>query len=99
MLFQLPRSCRVFCAYEPANQWGWGEVFANKTTHLLELLLWQAGTPSKKGERARHKANKPKPFMPDFMKRSQAGTGMNESVEAMTVDDVKSWLAVPRTGS
>ncbi len=74
-------------------------MFGNKTTYLLELLLWQAGTPSKKGERAKHKANKPKPFMPEFMKRSQKGTGMNEGVEPMTVDDVKSWLAVPRSGS
>lgn len=86
----------MFSAIEPANQWGWAEVFANKTTYLLELLLWQAGTPSKKAERAKHKAAKPRPFVPDFMKKSQAGVGLNQDVPVQTIDDVKSWLAVPR---
>lgn len=94
---QLPRKCRVFCAIQPANQWGWDEVFANKQNHLLELLLWQNGTPSKKAERAKHKANKPKPWMPDFMQVEQPPSAIMESVETMTVDDIKSWLAVPRS--
>lgn len=96
MLFQLPRNCRVFSAIEPANQWGWSEVFANKSAYLLELLLWQAGTPSKKAERAKHKAAKPKPFVPDFMKKDKADSPLNDDVPVQTVDDIKSWLAVPR---
>lgn len=96
LLFQLPRSCRTFVAIEPANQWGWDEVFANKTTYLLELLLWQNGTPNKKGDRARHKASKPKAFVPEFMRGTVEASKINEGVTVQTVDDVKSLLALPR---
>lgn len=93
---QLPRKCRVFCAIDPSNQWGWDEVFNNKTVYLLELLLWQGATPSKKKDMPKHKAAKPKQFIPDFMKKPSLDLPINEGVGVMTVDDVKSWLAVPR---
>lgn len=92
----MPRNCRTFCALEPANQWGFSEVFANKTNYLLELLLWQNSTPNKKGKMAEHKRKKPKPFVPDFMKGKQEPSAINKGIEVQTVDDIKSWLAVPR---
>lgn len=95
LLLQLPRNCRTFRTIQPANQWGWDEVFANKTNYLLELMLWQ-NTQVKKGKQAEHKRMKPKPFVPDFMKQHQEATGINKGIEVQTVDDVKSWLAVPR---
>lgn len=83
----------MFSKIQPANQWGWSEVFANKTNYLLELLLWQnSGTKNK----AQHKRNKPKPFVPDFMKQPAEPSKINKGVEVQTVDDIKSWLAVPR---
>lgn len=94
LLFQLPRECRVFTSINPSAQWGWSEVFANKTNHLLELLLWQnAYDPKKKSQ---HKANRPKPFIPEFMKPEQPPSEISKEAETMTVDDVKSWLATPR---
>lgn len=92
----LPRECRVFAAINPAAQWGWSEMFLNKVTYLLELKLWQ-DTPVKKSERAAHNRKKPKPFVPDFMQRPlDPENEINKGVEQMSVDDVKSWLAVPR---
>ncbi len=97
MLFQLPRACRVYVAIDPSAQWGWDEIFANKTNYLLELLVWQNGTPSKKGEQARHKSRQPKPFMPDFMKPKRTAAQVAAANDAsMTLDDVKSWLNTPR---
>ncbi len=96
MLFQLPRECRTYAAVNPAAQWGWGEVLANKTNYLLEILIWQNGTPQNKGALARHKRNKPKPFVPEFMKIPVQPAEINKEAETMTVDDVKSWLSVPR---
>jgi hypothetical protein len=96
LLFQLPRECRVYTALDPSAQWGWSEIFANKTNYLLELLVWQNGTPSTKGKLAAHKRKQPKPFMPDFMKPKQSSEISKEADDTMTVDDVKSWLSVPR---
>lgn len=96
MLFQLPRGCRVYLAIDPSAQWGWMESFANRANYLLELKLWQ-DTPVKKGQLAAHNAKKPKPYVPDFMKQPIAAEdGINKDTETMPVDDVKSWLAVPR---
>lgn len=94
-MFQLPRECRLFAAINPAAQWGWLEMFANKQNYLLELKLWQ-DTPVPASKRASHNAKKPKPFVPDFMKQLQPEGAINEGVEKMSVDDVKSWLDVPR---
>lgn len=95
MLFQLPRECRVFAAINPAAQWGWNEMFGNKTNYLLELLLWQ-NTPVKKGQKEAHNRRKPKPFIPDFMKGKQPESAINKGSEKHTVDDIKSILALPR---
>lgn len=96
LLFQLPNSCRVYTKIKPASQWGWSEVLANRTNYLLEILAWQNATPHKKSKQAAHKANKPKPFVPDFMKQDVSQEGINEGSEALTVDDVDSILNMPR---
>lgn len=97
LLFQLPRECRVYTAINPAAQWGWNETFANRMNYLLEIIIWQNATPQKKGQMAQHKQRKPKLFMPDFMKRQAAQqSGKGKDTPAMTVDDVKSILALPR---
>lgn len=94
MLFQLPRGCRVFTKLQPANEWGWQEMLANKTTYLLELLLWQNAYDPK--NKARHKANKPKPFVPPFLKPPKETSPINNESQTHTVDDIKSILAQPR---
>lgn len=94
MLFQLPRECRVYTAIAPESQWGWNEVFANKTNHLLELLLWQNSFDGKK--KAEWKAKKPKPFVPDFMKKPEPPSPINNGAEAHTTDDIRSILAQAR---
>lgn len=78
----------------PANQWGWAEIFANKTNYLIELLLWQNSASSK--NKARHKANKPKPFVPDFMKPPPEESAVNKGVELRPVDEIRLILAQPR---
>lgn len=95
-MFQLPRECRLFTAINPAAQWGWSESLANKTNYLLELLLWQNATPSKKGQIAKHKRDKPKPYVPPFMKPKQPEGDINKGSELRSVDDVKSLLDLPR---
>jgi hypothetical protein len=83
----------VFVKLQPANQWGFEEVFANKTNYLLELLLWQNSYDPKK--KSKHMANKPKPFVPEFMKDKKQSAINKDSVKH-TVDDIKSILALPR---
>lgn len=95
MLFQLPRECRVFAKISPAAQWGWQEIFLNKTTYLLELVLWQ-NTQVKKGQLASHNRRKPKPYVPDFMKSELPVSEINKDSEKHTVDDIKRLLAMPR---
>jgi len=77
-------------------QWGWAETFANKANYLLELITWQNATPSNKAKLAKHKLNKPQLYIPDFMKPKQPPSAINKGSEAMTVDDIKSWLNTPR---
>lgn len=86
---QLPRNCRTFIAIAPIAQWGWSEIFANKMVHLLEVLAWQKTKDAQK----KVPQNKPKPFIPDFM-RSHMAT--NEEVEARPIDDMREILAKPR---
>lgn len=60
------------------------------------MLLWQnAYDPKKKSQSMR---NKPKPFVPDFMKEKPKNTdkGAAAGTQAMPIDDIKSWLSVPR---
>lgn len=85
----------MFAAINPAAQWGWAEMFANKTNYLLELKLWQ-DTPVKKGERAAHNRRKPKPYVPDFMKAEQPQSDINKDSDKHTISDIKSILAQPR---
>lgn len=85
----------MFAAINPAAQWGWAEMFANKTNYLLELALWQ-NTQVKKGERAAHNRKKPKPYVPDFLKAKQPESEINKETEKRTVDDIKSILSLPR---
>ena len=93
----MPRECRTYAALNPAAQWGWVESLTNKTNYLLELIAWQNSTPSTKAKKAAHDRQKPKPYVPDFMKVDKEPEGaINKDVEQMPVDDVKSWLAVPR---
>lgn len=81
-------------AHNPAVQWGWQENLANETNYLLKLLVWQNGyDPKKKGE---HMANKPKPFVPDFMAAAVREATRDKEIEAHTVDDIKDILARPR---
>lgn len=97
-MFQLPRECRLFAALNPAAQWGWLENFANKTNYLLELLAWQNATPNTKAKRAAHDQKKPKPYVPEFMKAAltEPEGAINKDSAKMSVDDIKSWLSVPR---
>lgn len=94
LLFQLPRDCRVFVAISPPNQWGWSEVFANKLTYLMELMLWQNSYNGK--NKSKHKNNKPKPFIPEFMKPPKELSNLRSEVESHTVDDIRSILEMPR---
>lgn len=94
MLFQLPRTCRVFTAMQPANQWGWQDYFLNKVVYLLELQIWQQSYDPKK--KAEHKAKKPKPFTPDFIKQNSEPSEINKGVEVHTTDDIRDILAKPR---
>lgn len=78
----------------PANQWGWNEIFANKTNYLLEMLLWQ-NSYSKKN-RSRHAAMKPKPFVPDFMKPPAKPSAMNDGLELKETWEIDLILKQPR---
>lgn len=60
------------------------------------MLLWQNSyDPKKKSQSLR---NKPKPFVPDFMKSKPTDKqkGAAKGTQAMPVDDIKSWLNAPR---
>lgn len=87
LLFQLPRDCRLFRAINPALEWGWREGLANKTNHLLEILIWQ----NTKDARKKNPSKMPKIFKPPFGKDKEP-----KEVEAHTVDDIKNILARPR---
>lgn len=98
MLYQLPRTSRVFKKIEPATEWGYEEIFLNKVVHLLETIVWQNSTPTKKAEQAKHKAQKPELFTPEFMKKhnTPADVGIKKDTVATDVDTVKELLARPR---
>ena len=79
-------------ALEPALQWGWNGILINKTNYLLEVLAWQNSYNEKKS--AQWKANEPKPFEPEFMKKAvQAHKSENK---AMDIDELKTLLDKPR---
>ena len=84
----------MYGAIAPETQWGWSEVFANKTNHLLELLLWQNAYDAKK--KAEWKAKRPKAFVPDFMKKPEPPSPINKGSEAHITDEIRNILAQPR---
>lgn len=96
LLSQLPRDCRVWVAVEPSLRWSWNEVLLNKASYLLELVVWQNGTPSKKAEKAKHEANKPKFFLPEFMKSANEKIGLAKDTVAADTDTIKELLSRPR---
>lgn len=81
---------------QPATEWGWQEVLLNKISYLLEVIVWQNATPSKKGEKAKHMAQKPVMFMPSFMPKQPGSTDQNKDLVAADVDTIKELLARPR---
>lgn len=81
---------------QPATEWGWHEVFLNKIVYLLEVIVWQNATPSKKGEKAKHMAMKPELFRPDFMPKQPGATEANRDLVAADVDTIKDLLSRPR---
>lgn len=99
LLFQLPTTSRVINKLHPKTQWGWQEVLANKTNFLLETLIWQNATPpknAKAGDKAKHKASQPKPFLPDFMKDTEKKSPINDGSVAMDVHEIQQMLSLPR---
>lgn len=96
MLFQLPRGCRVFKKLEPATEWGYDEIFLNKIVYLLDTIVWQNGTPTKAGEKAKHKQQQPKLFIPTFMKNKETKDGIAKDTVSLDVDEVKDILSRPR---
>lgn len=67
-------------------------MLANRSNYLLEMLVWlQTKDATKKGA----KKNKPKPYVPDFMKPDKK-EGVAKDAEGHTVDDIKSILSLPR---
>lgn len=58
------------------------------------MILWQNSyDPKKKRE---HKANKPKPFVPDFLKQLAKQGVINDGSEKHTTDDIRDILLKPR---
>lgn len=94
MLFQLPRHSRVFKKIQPATEWGYSEIFQNKMIFLLETLIWQNSFDPKK--KAQHTAQKPKLYVPPFMKKAMGDEGIKKDTVAADVDTIKELLARPR---
>jgi len=93
----LPRESRVFKKLEPATEWGYDQIFLNQIVWLLETVVWQNATPSKKAEQARHKTQKPALFTPEFMKKSGVVEGIKKDTVAADVDTIKDLLSRPRS--
>lgn len=92
LMFQLPRSCRVFTVLHPAVQWGWGEVLTNKMVFLLETLVWMKTKDAQK----KMPQNKPKFYVPDFMQAPPEESAINAGKEVHTTDDIRDILSRPR---
>lgn len=89
LLFQLPRTCRVFLSIEPANQWGWSEVLLNKIEYALQVLAWQN---TNEGVKKVKQTEKPVLFRPDFIKDK----AVDSDIERHDTDSIKELLAKPR---
>lgn len=82
----------MFAKIQPATQWGWSEILANKANYLLETLVWM----KTKDATRKPPQNRPKPYMPDFMPQPKGEDQVAEGTEAHTTDDIKEILARPR---
>jgi hypothetical protein len=89
LMYQLPKKCRLFTIINPAVQWGWREVLANRTNYLLDTIIWQN---SNEGVKKHKQTAKPEQWLPEFMK----GVQNTPESEKHTVDDIKAILARPR---
>jgi hypothetical protein len=89
LMFQLPRSCRVFVALAPSNQWGWSEMLLNKANYALEVLAWQNAN---EGKKQHEQTEKPVPFEPDFMKTKTT----DPELASYDIEEMKELLARPR---
>lgn len=95
LMFQLPKQGRLFTKIQPANQWNWPEVLANKTNYLLEVIAWQKTKDAQK----RHPQKAPKMFVPDFMINMEETRAINRGSEKRDIDDIKAILARPRSAA
>lgn len=68
----------------------------NRIMYLLEVIVWQNATPSKKGEKAKHKAMKPELYNPPFMRKQPGSTEANKELVASDTETIKELLARPR---
>lgn len=91
-MFQLPRDCRVFTKLQPAVQWGWGEILANKTVYLLETLVWM----NTKDAQKKFPQHRPKLFTPDFMPQHSAPGEISNGAVIRTTEDIRDVLSKPR---
>lgn len=94
-MYMLPRNSRVFVKLQPASRWDWQEHFLNRVDFWLETLVWQNSTPSKPGEKARHAAQRPTLFRPEWMPKSDDNDIKKDTVAA-PVDEIKHILSLPR---
>lgn len=69
-------------------------MLANKTNYLLEMLLWQNSYNPKK--KSSHRAQKPKPFMPEFMQPPKKPSAISKEAVNRSVDDIRDILNKPR---
>lgn len=89
LLFQLPRSCRIFSIIEPGNQWGWSEVLLNKIEYALQVIAWQNAN---EGVAKSKQTPQPDIFKPDFIKNKSD----DPDVEQYDIDSIKRLLLKPR---
>lgn len=92
LMFQLPRTGRVFVKMDPTNQWGWPEVLLNKLNYNTEILAWQ----NTKDATKKPPKNAPKLYVPEFMANIVGAAAMTKDAAPKPVKDMKEFLARPR---
>lgn len=92
LMFQLPRTGRVFTILDPTNHWGWLEVLLNKLNYNVEILAWQ----NTKDAQKKPPKNAPKLYVPEFMQDVLGAKAMTKDAAPMKVKDMKAYLARPR---
>ena len=91
-MFQLPQTCRLFTKLQPAVQWGWSEILANKMVYLLDTLVWMKTKDAQK----KVPKNRPRIFMPDFMPQQSPEGEISKDAVVHTTDDIRALLEKPR---